>query len=118
MDTNRTSQVVDNDEPEIVVDGSTKVSFMMQIPLDLKNLLIAAAEERNISTSACARQILAEAVDYTLPASSGRSRKYANADERKAAQKTRNKARRELVKKLLAEYNAQSEDDEDEDEDE
>lgn len=101
-------------EGDISVNLNTKVQFTVSIPAGLKIELDKFAKEHNDDAVNFARTTLAAAVGYTLPASARRSTKYASEDERKAAQAIRNKARRDLVNKLLEQYM----EDEDEDEDE
>ena len=52
------------------------------------------------------RQTLAKAVGFTGPLTTGR--KYATPEERKAAGKAKRKAKADLMKRLLAEHQAQA----------
>jgi len=83
-----------------------KVSLMFHLPLDMKVQLEKAAAAAGTSTTAFVRNVLAEKIDYELPAAaaSGGGRKYASPEERIVAQKARDKERRSLIKNLLAQY--------------
>lgn len=84
-----------------------KANVMIQVPVSLKVALEQYCEVAKVPVSGFIRKLVADAIDYKLPATSvGRSRKYATPEERMAAQKTREKQRKALVKQLLAKYSA------------
>lgn len=81
-------------------------SVMVSMPEAMKDALRAKAESADVSLAAFCRQTLADAAGYTGPLTkeTRRTRKYSSEEERKAAQKARNKARREVIKELLEKY--------------
>lgn len=87
---------------------------------EFKAALKTAAEAADKSLSAFIRDILATEIGYDGPMSkeTTRKRKYSSEAEREAAQKTRNKNRRDVIKSLLEKYGdefkAQLEDTDDE----
>lgn len=84
---------------------SAKVSIMFQVPIPVKVQLDNEAEELGIGTAALVRQIVAEHYGIAVEAvHKGRARKYASDEERKEAQKNRDKARRDLIKELLEKF--------------
>lgn len=117
MTTNQVESLT-NEQGDISVDMNTKVQFVVSIPVGMRIALENAAREKNEKTIVFARKILADAVDYTLPAGSMRGRKYTDEEERKKAQAARNKSRRELVQALLSQYIENEEDEDEDDEDE
>ena len=81
---------------------------MFPLSQSMKDALGQYASEQNMSIAAVIRTAIAKEIDYPLdeePSSS--RRKYASPEERKAAQKARNKEKAALVKQLLEEYRAQ-----------
>lgn len=85
---------------------SAKVSLMMQLPLTLKSKLDKEAEQLEIGSASLARQIIAEHYGETVEdIHRGRAKVYNTPEERRNAQKARDKARRDLVKQLMDAYN-------------
>lgn len=85
---------------------TAKGHLMFSVPPELKAMIQGAAKEKGVSTSGFVRQLVADAVGFKgqLTAGGVHVRKYANEEERKAAQKARERDRRELFKLLLARY--------------
>ena len=84
--------------------GMETTVMMFNLPVSLKAAIEAHAEKEGLTSSALVRQAIAATVGYELPEGMGRAKKYATEDERKAAQKDRDKARRDLIKDLLEKY--------------
>jgi hypothetical protein len=88
---------------------SNKVTLMVTMSSGLKEAIGAYAASVDRSMADVVREMLAEAVGYNLdgePKSAGRrATKYATPEERKAAQKERERQKRELVRRLLDEHN-------------
>lgn len=87
------------------LDPNERVQFSVTMPAGLKLALIKAGEAEKIAGSAHARNLLANAVGYTVPDSFNertRSHKYATPEEAKAATANAAKERRELMKKIMA----------------
>ena len=106
-----------NSESESQYNG-----IMITSTPEFKAALKTAAEEADKSLSAFVRDILASTIGYTGPMSkeTTRKRKYSSEEERAAAQKARNKNRRDVIKALLEKYGDEFKgmiegDDEDED---
>lgn len=99
--------VVTENETDDSADSKPTTQVMFVVPNELKELIDKRADEEGKSTSAWLRSLVAEEFDYELPISIiQRAKKYANDDERKAAQAAKAKTRNELLKKLLAAYRA------------
>lgn len=97
--------------------------IMVTATPEFKAAVKAAAEKADKSLSAWVRDLIATTIGYTGPMSkeTKRVRKYASEEERAAAQKSRNKQRRDVIKALLEKYGDEFKaqlDGEDEDEDE
>jgi hypothetical protein len=85
-----------------------KVNFVVQVPIEMKAMIEEVAAQSGVPTSSYARRVLADAVGFELTAAQfSRARKYATVEERIAAQKARERDRRDLVKDLLAKYREQ-----------
>lgn len=77
---------------------------MFPISDELKEAADVFASERNISRAQLFREAIAEYIGYDLSEEThnrGRTKKYANAEERKVAQAARQKASRERDRKIL-----------------
>ena len=98
--------------------------IMFNVPVKMKAAIETAAEEQDIPVSGLIRQAVAKFIGYTLSKTDmARARKYATLEERMAAQKVREKEKRDVIKALLAKYRAgeieldlEAEDEDDEDE--
>ena len=103
---------VDPDESEMDEVEATAPNeyhgIMITATPEFKAALKAAAETEDMSLSAFSRQILATHIGFQGPLQkeTRRVRKYATQEEREAAQKSRNKARRDVIKQLLEKYGA------------
>jgi predicted DNA-binding protein len=91
----------------IIMVAQPKVPLAVQVPITLKAALDNAADNAGKPFATFIREVLAAGINFKLTADmSGRSKKYATVEERIAAQKERANVKRDLVKKLLAEYAA------------
>jgi len=93
------------------MSGDVKASLMFHMPVEMKAELENAARAAGQSTTAFVRDALADKIGYDLPPATSRGgggRKYASPEERIAAQKDRDKARRALIKNLMDEYKAKA----------
>lgn len=102
------------------IRANATVPFM--VPVELKVKMEMYAKENETTVAQFVRQLVADKLDFELPAIEPR-RTYGSLEERKDAQKVKATQRRELVKKLLAAYRESGGilpglDDDDEDEDE
>lgn len=106
--------------------ANERVQLMFSLPAGLRAIIEQDADKRDLGYATVVRMIVADHYEYELPATERKARasKYATEDERKAAQKERNKERNDTIKKLLDLYNKGEiklddleDDDEDEDED-
>ena len=86
-----------------VKDENANIPISIMGPQGLKDALEAASKMAEVSRVVFIRRALAEAVGFTLPAETARTRKrkYATAEERETAQKARATDRRDLINKLL-----------------
>lgn len=84
-------------------DENANVPISIMGPDGLKQALEAASKVAEVSRVVFIRRVLAEAVGFTLPPETARTRKrkYATAEEREQAQKARQADRRDLINKLL-----------------
>jgi len=84
--------------------------IMITATPEFKAALKAAAEKSGASLSSFARKVLSEAISYDGPLQkeTNRVRKYQSEEERAEAQKTRNKARRDVIKALLEKYGSEN----------
>ncbi len=80
--------------------------MMFNLPIGLKVEIEKRAEQDGLTASALVRKAIADVVGFELPVGLSRAKKYGSDEERKAAQKSRDKARRDLIKDLLAKYRA------------
>jgi hypothetical protein len=86
------------------LDPMERVQFNITIPAGLKLAYLKAGEERGLAGSYYARNILAQALEYTIPESFDertRKRTYASDEERKAETAKRAKEQREQLKAML-----------------
>lgn len=86
------------------VDPNTKVTLVLQIPAGLKLAILKAGESNNISGTKFARNVLAERVEYVIPAEfeqRERKHKYASKEEAQKAQKERQLDNRKTVLAML-----------------
>ena len=103
---------MDLEDEESTIEESTSPAeyrgIMITATPEFKAALKTAAEGADMSLSAFARKHLAELIGFTGPLQkeTSRKRKYATEAEREAAQKNRNKARRDVIKQLLEKYGA------------
>lgn len=83
-----------------------RVNLGVGLPYGLKEIIEAAAKEKNISGSAWTRDFLAEHFNYTLPESQrgGGKKKYATEEEKTQAREAAVRRRSALVKTLMARY--------------
>ena len=81
---------------------SDRETIALTVPDELKTLVEGRAKEQNLSTAAYVRELLAREFTYTIPEDFGTKRKYANDEERKAAQKANAQKRNKMVKQLMA----------------
>lgn len=103
-----------------------RVQIMFSLPAGLRALAEKMAEDKDTGLGTVIREAVAAYFEYELPATERRKRasKYASDEERKAAQKEKNKKRNATLNKLLALYKSGAlgdidlDDDEDEDDDE
>ena len=86
-----------------VKDENANIPISIMGPQGLKDALEAASKMAEVSRVVFIRRALAQAVGFTLPPETARTRKrkYATAEEREAAQKARAADRRDLINKLL-----------------
>lgn len=84
-------------------DENANIPISIMGPQGLKDALEEASKLAQVSRVVFIRRALAEAVGFTLPPETARTRKrkYATAEEREAAQKARAADRRDLINKLL-----------------
>lgn len=83
----------------------TLAGVYVQTPPELRGKLEEVAAQAGVTPQVWVRDHLAGLWGVTLPPVTKRV-KYASEDEKKAALKERSKAKNELIKKLLAEYQA------------
>lgn len=91
----------------IMVDRPTGMEttvMMFNLPVALKAAIETHSEKEGITASALVRQAIAAVVGFDLPEGFSRAKKYASEEERVAAQKERDKTRRNLIKDLLERY--------------
>ena len=82
-----------------------RVSIMVTMPASMKLRMVELAEEKDATLAKFTRELIADAIDFDLPdVVRTRARKYKTDEERQAAQKARNKGRRDLINTLLAAY--------------
>lgn len=82
-----------------------KVIFSFYVPAEMKRQMIKAGEDSDKTATAWARDVLAERLEYQIPASFAertRTTKYGSEEERKAALAERGKQQRAAVKDLLS----------------
>jgi predicted transcriptional regulator len=79
--------------------------IMFPLSDELKDAVGAYASKNGRSVSDVIRTAIAKEIGFTLPPATPRQ-KYATQEDRIAAQKARQAERRELTKRLLAEYEA------------
>lgn len=87
------------------LDPNERVTLTIAVPAGMKLALIQAGERQNVSGTSYARDILAQHIEYTIPASfteRTRTSKWASEEERKEAYKQKAKSERDRVKMLLA----------------
>jgi len=87
------------------LDPNERVTLTIAMPAGMKLAILSKGEEASIAGSAYARDILAHAIEYTIPASfteRTRTSKWASEEERKEAYKQKQKSERTRVKNLLA----------------
>lgn len=97
---------------QVEQDPTERVSIMVGMPFEMKELLKAAADKAENEDGSTGqpvaefvRDLLADHLGYTIPQrTSKRVRRYASEEEKKAAQKARGKERRATIKNLLALY--------------
>ena len=88
-------------------ESSTRTYVVVTMPPDMKAAIEAAAKAQEIPVAVWARRLLASEVEYLLPEGTiTRARKYSSDEERKQAQKARQKDRNQLIKGLLAQHRA------------
>ena len=98
---------VDDVEDEVTEEAVSGYNgIMITATPEFKDAMKVAAAADDKSLSSFARQILAAHIGYSGPLSKGttRAKKYSSPEERDAAQKNRNKARRDVIKALLQKY--------------
>lgn len=80
--------------------------LMITATPEFKAAVKQAAENADKSISAFVRDLIAKEIEYSGPMSKDtkRVRKYSTEEERAAAQKARNKTRRDTIKALLEKY--------------
>jgi hypothetical protein len=83
----------------------TLAGVYVQTPPELRGKLEEVAAKAGVTPQVWVRDHLAQEFGVVLPPVTKRV-KYANEEEKKAALKERSKAKNELIKKLLAEYQA------------
>lgn len=105
-DENPTSEKAKRERVDLEkLDPNERVQLNITVPAGMKLALIKAGEGDNLAASAYARNVLANTIGYTVPASfteRTRSHKYESEEARIAAQKERNQQRSALAKKLMA----------------
>lgn len=80
-----------------------RATVPISVPVEFLNILKAAAEKEQITVAALARNKLAAAFDYEMPAlTRNRAKIYASPEERKAAQAKAQKERYTTANALLA----------------
>ena len=81
---------------------------MFPISVEMKDALGQWATKQDISVAEAIRRAIAAQIgyDYTHKSGAGAPKKYANEEERKKAQRQREKDKRVLVRKLLEERKA------------
>lgn len=82
-----------------------RAGIYFQAPSVLRERIDAEAQEAGKTPAVFVRDLLAQRYGVELPAAQTRT-KYANADERKAAQTAARKSRQELIKQLLEAHKA------------
>jgi hypothetical protein len=82
--------------------------IMFPLPAELKAAIGEYATKHGRSMADVCRTAIAQYIGVELPPATPRQ-KYATAEDRAKAQRARQKDRRELIKKLLAEYEATTE---------
>lgn len=87
------------------LDPNEKVTLTISIPAGMKLAITKAGESETLAAAAHARNLLAQAIGYTIPdefLEGTRERKYATPEEQKAAQKARNAEKRAETQAFLA----------------
>ncbi len=89
---------------DTTTESTANVPISLLGPVGLKDAIERTAKEQGVTRMEFIRSALADATGYVLPPVQERTRrrKYASAEEREAAAKTRAKDRRDLINKLLA----------------
>ncbi len=89
----------------VETNPNERTSVMVTMPASMKLRLVELSEEKDVTLAKFVREMLADAIDFDLPdVVRTRARKYKTEDERKAAQKSRNNERKNLINALLKAY--------------
>ena len=98
------------DELDAAKAEATKAIVPLSLPVEMKAALQTLADEAHMPVSSYARQRLAEAINFTLPADINKRHSFGGDKEAaKAAQKEATAARNALIKKLLDAYRSNPE---------
>lgn len=89
--------------PDDLADGDM-ISLNVRVPNGLRKLLAGTAVEQETSVTQLVAQMLAGAYSYELPKTTRapRTKKYANKEERIAAQKAAQQKNRQITRAILA----------------